>query len=346
MILFEKFGQHQPLNRQSERYRREGIDLSVSTLADQVGACTTALQPLHALIERHVLAAERLHGDDTTVPILAKGKTVTGRVWTYVRDDRPFGGHAPPAALYYASRDRKHEHPLQHLQAFTGILQADAYSGYNDSSTPRALRERLRRHCARHTQGDSSLSWPISRPMTAQQEGDGDLANRSRNGQAHRRPVRYRTRHQRPKRRRASASTPGTECAPSGGAGNLAAGAAVASLALVPGRRTHRLYAAALGSVCQVPRRWLDLPDEQRGGARTARICPGTQVLAVCRLGARRRSRRLHGHADHDGEAQRHRSASLAGGCAGADRRSRNPQARRASALELGCRDGASSIAA
>src|SRR5712691_11163369 len=136
MILFEKFGQHQPLNRQSERYRREGIDLSVSTLADQVGACTTALRPLHALIERHVLAAERLHGDDTTVPILAKGKTVTGRIWTYVRDDQPFGGHAPPAALYYASRDRKHEHPVQHLQAFTGILQADAYSGYNELYDP------------------------------------------------------------------------------------------------------------------------------------------------------------------------------------------------------------------
>ena len=116
--------------------RREGIDLSVSTLADQVGACTTALRPLHALIERHVLAAERLHGDDTTVPILAKGKTVTGRIWTYVRDDRPFGGHAPPAALYYASRDRKHEHPVQHLQAFTGILQADAYSGYNELYDP------------------------------------------------------------------------------------------------------------------------------------------------------------------------------------------------------------------
>ena len=82
MILFEKFSQHQPLNRQSERYRREGIDLSVSTLADQVGACTTVLQPLHALIERHVLAAERLHGDDTTVPILAKGPTsvTTGRL--------------------------------------------------------------------------------------------------------------------------------------------------------------------------------------------------------------------------------------------------------------------------
>jgi transposase len=136
MILFEKFGQHQPLNRQSERYRREGVDLSLSTLADQVGACTTVLQPLHALIERHVLAAERLHGDDTTVPILAKGKTIKGHVWTYVRDDRPFAGRGPPAALYYASRDRRHEHPARHLHGFTGILQADAYSGYNELYNP------------------------------------------------------------------------------------------------------------------------------------------------------------------------------------------------------------------
>jgi transposase len=130
MILFEKFGQHQPLNRQSERYRREGIDLSVSTLADQVGAGATALQPLHALIEAHVLAAERLHADDTTVPILSRGRTVTGRIWTYVRDDRPFAGPAPPAALYYASRDRRQEHPERHLRRYRGILQADAYSGY------------------------------------------------------------------------------------------------------------------------------------------------------------------------------------------------------------------------
>jgi transposase len=136
MILFEKFGQHQPLNRQSERYAREGIDLSLSTLADQVGACATALLPLHALIERHVLAGERLHGDDTTVPILAKGQTVKGHIWTYVRDDRPFGGRAPPAALYYASRDRRQEHPARHLQGFTGILQADAYSGYNELYDP------------------------------------------------------------------------------------------------------------------------------------------------------------------------------------------------------------------
>jgi len=136
MVLFEKFGQHQPLNRQSERYAREGIDLSVSALADQVGACAAVLQPLHALIEAHVLSAGRLHGDDTTVPILAKGKTVTGRIWTYVRDDRPFGGTAPPAALYYASRDRTQQHPECHLRGFTGILQADAYSGYSGLYDP------------------------------------------------------------------------------------------------------------------------------------------------------------------------------------------------------------------
>jgi transposase len=92
MILFEKYGQHQPLNRQSERYAREGIDLSLSTLADQVGGCATALRPLFALIEAHVLGAERVHGDDSTVPILANGKTETGRIWVYVRDDKPFGG--------------------------------------------------------------------------------------------------------------------------------------------------------------------------------------------------------------------------------------------------------------
>jgi len=136
MILFEKFGQHQPLNRQSERYAREGIELSVSTLADQVGACTRILQPLHSLIEAHVLAAGRLHADDTTVPILAKGRTTTGRIWTYVRDDRPFGGPAPPAVLYHASRDRRGEHPEGHLRDYAGILQVDAYSGYNGFYDP------------------------------------------------------------------------------------------------------------------------------------------------------------------------------------------------------------------
>ncbi|MGH7186934.1 MAG: IS66 family transposase, partial [Pseudomonadota bacterium] len=130
MLLFEKFGQHQPLNRQAERYAREGVPLALSTLADQVGASCAALEPILRRIERHVFAAERLHGDDTTVPVLAKGKTVTGRCWVYVRDDRPFNGRAPPATMFYYSRDRGAEHPRMHLARWSGVLQADAYGGY------------------------------------------------------------------------------------------------------------------------------------------------------------------------------------------------------------------------
>jgi hypothetical protein len=132
MVLDAKFANHLPLNRQSEAYAREGIDLDVSTLADWVGACTATLAPLFTLIQAHVMAAERLHGDDTTVPVLAKGKTITGRLWTYVRDDRPFGGPSPPAAIFYYSRDRRGEHPQRHLAGYRGILQADAYAGFND----------------------------------------------------------------------------------------------------------------------------------------------------------------------------------------------------------------------
>ena len=130
MIVFEKFGQHQPLNRQAERYAREGVPISLSTMADAVGASCVALDPILRLIEAHVLAAERLHGDDTTVPVLAKGKTDTGRCWVYVRDDTPFGGTAPPAAIFYYSRDRKGEHPQRHLASYAGLFQADAFDGY------------------------------------------------------------------------------------------------------------------------------------------------------------------------------------------------------------------------
>jgi len=130
MIMFEKFGQHQPLNRQAERYAREGVPLSLSTLADQVGACAAALMPLFDRLRAHVMAAERLHGDDTIVPVLASGKTDLARAWVYVRDDRPFGGTSPPAAVFYYSRDRGGEHPQAHLAGYAGILQADAYGGY------------------------------------------------------------------------------------------------------------------------------------------------------------------------------------------------------------------------
>ena len=136
MIVFEKFGQHQPLNRQAERYALEGAPIALSTMADAVGAICAALDPLRRLLEAHVMAAERLHGDDTTVPVLAEGKTDTGRLWTYVRDDKPFGGAGPPAAIFYYSRDRRAEHPQAHLAGYAGILQADAYDGYNKLYLP------------------------------------------------------------------------------------------------------------------------------------------------------------------------------------------------------------------
>jgi transposase len=130
-VLFSKYGLHLPLNRQSAAYAREGIDLDVSTLADWVGAAAATLMPLVEAISEHVLAAERIHADDTTVPVLAKGKTHTGRLWTYVRDDRPFGGHDPPAACFFYSRDRGGEHPERHLAGYAGLMQADAYAGFN-----------------------------------------------------------------------------------------------------------------------------------------------------------------------------------------------------------------------
>ena len=132
MIAFDKYGQHQPLNRQSERIAREGIDLSLSTLADLIGHICVALAPIHGLIKRHVLDGVRLHGDDTTVPLLARGGTTTARLWTYVRDDRPWDGGVPPAALFHFSTDRRKEHPTRHLAGWHGVLQSDVYGGYND----------------------------------------------------------------------------------------------------------------------------------------------------------------------------------------------------------------------
>lgn len=129
-VLFAKYGLHLPLHRQSVVYRREGLDLDVSTLADWVGASTATLMPLVDAIRNHVFAAERIHADDTTVPVLAKGKTRTGRLWAYVRDDRPFAGPEPPAAVFFYSPDRGGEHPEQHLSGYAGLMQADAYAGF------------------------------------------------------------------------------------------------------------------------------------------------------------------------------------------------------------------------
>jgi len=131
-LLVAKYCDHLPLYRQSEIYAREGLELDRSTLCDWVGQAAWLLDPVVAAIRRHVFAGEKIHGDDTTVPVLAPGlgRTKTGRLWVYVRDDRPFCGAAPPAAAYFYSPDRGGEHPASHLAAFTGLLQADGYAGF------------------------------------------------------------------------------------------------------------------------------------------------------------------------------------------------------------------------
>jgi hypothetical protein len=130
-VLVSKFADHMPLYRQSEIFAREGIDLDRSTLAGWVGAASELVAPLVDEIRKYVLAASKIHADDTPVPVLApgNGKTRTGRLWTYVRDDRPAALPNAPAVWFAYSEDRRGEHLQQHLKDFTGALQADAYSG-------------------------------------------------------------------------------------------------------------------------------------------------------------------------------------------------------------------------
>jgi hypothetical protein len=132
-VLTAKYADHLPLYRQSEIYEREGVDLGRSTLAGWVGAASQILQPLVDTLKQYVLHAEKLHADDVPVPVLepGNGKTKTGRLWTYVRDDRPAGSTDAPAVWFAYSADRKSEHPAQHLETFSGMLQADGFPGFN-----------------------------------------------------------------------------------------------------------------------------------------------------------------------------------------------------------------------
>jgi len=132
-VLVGKYTDHLPLYRQAEIFAREGLDLDRSLLAQWVGSASALLMPLTDALRAHMFAADVVHGDDSPIPVLAPGtgKTKTGHLWTYVRDERPAGGQAAPAAWYAFSPDRKGEHPQHHLEAFTGILQADGYAGYS-----------------------------------------------------------------------------------------------------------------------------------------------------------------------------------------------------------------------
>src|SRR5262249_21695202 len=132
-VLVAKYSDHLPLYRQSEIYGREGVELDRSTLADWVGGASHTLEPLVDALGQYVRSAKKLHADDSPVPVLApgNGKTKTGRLWAYVRDDRPAGSTDAPAVWFAYSPDRKGEHPANHLDGFYGTLQADAFAGFN-----------------------------------------------------------------------------------------------------------------------------------------------------------------------------------------------------------------------
>ena len=133
-IAISKYDDHLPLYRQAEIFAREGVSLETSTLSGWVGATAAALKPLVDALAVEVMASDTLHVDDTPVPVLAPGtgKTKTGRLWAYVRDERPFAGKRPPAALFFYSPDRKGEHPQRHLEEFRGVIHADGYAGFNE----------------------------------------------------------------------------------------------------------------------------------------------------------------------------------------------------------------------
>ena len=160
-VAVSKYLDHLPLYRQSEIYARQGIDLDRSTMAGWIGAISSLVEPLVDAIGRHVIASAKIHADDTPVPVLdpGNGKTKTGRLWVYVRDDRPGGSNDPPAAWYRYTKTREGSHPRRHLAQFRGVLQADAFAGFNTLYENGAIRE-----AACWAQGLNPEAYPAPRP--------------------------------------------------------------------------------------------------------------------------------------------------------------------------------------
>jgi transposase len=259
MVLYAKYGHHQPLNRQSESLARDGIDLDVSTLADWVGACTASLAPLVELVRLHVLGAARLHGDDTTVPVLAKGKTVTGRVWSYVRDDRPLAGPAPPAAVFFYSRNRDGEHPRKHLAGYTGVLQADAYGGFNGLYDPkRSPGPITEAACWSHGRRKFFVLADVAKSAPDSEQ----RATRRRGSAPDRRDLRNRGRDQRIAGGAASRHAHDPHCAARRRARKLDAQRARPAVSPCRCRQSHGLHVEALGRLHPVSRRWPHLLDQ------------------------------------------------------------------------------------
>ena len=209
-VLVSKYCDHLPLYRQSEIYAREGLDLPRGLLAGWVGKAAELVEPMAALIGRHALAGPRVHADDTPMPMLApgRGRTQTARSWAYLRDDRPFGGRDPPAVLYEFTPDRKGEHPQRRLREFRGILQADAYSGFNALyESGRVVEAACWTHARRHFHDELlANASPLAREAI---ERMGPLCSPSRRSSTASRPRRASPPARRARRRGWPICTPG-----------------------------------------------------------------------------------------------------------------------------------------
>ena len=299
MIMFEKFGQHQPLNRQAERYALEGVPIALSTMADAVGSVCAALDPLLRLVEAHVMAAERLHGDDTTVPVLAMGKCDVGAMLGLcARTTGLSAARDPPAAMFYYSRDRRGEHPQAHLASYSGILQADALADTTNSTSPSEVLGRSGKRPVGSMPGARSSPWRILRKT---------------------RGARLRARRRSPSRRlRSRSCAASTPCSRSS-ARSMAKSAdhrkavrqaqsapLVADLEAYMREQCAKLsrghdLAKAMNYMFKrwallhtLPRRWPRLPLEQCRRKSAARHRIGQKVVVILRVRPRRAPRRRH----------------------------------------------------
>ncbi len=321
MILDAKHGEDRPLNRQSEAYAREGVNLDVSTLADHVGAGAAVLSPLTELIRRHVFAAERVHGDETTVPVLARGKTITGRLWTYLRDDRPFAGPDPPAAVFFllAQSRRRASCPAP------GRLCRHP-AGRRLCRVRRALRRQTQ--TGPDHRGGLLEPWPaplLRAGRSAQSAAGG------RGGPAYRRDLRHRAQDQWPAGRRLAVRQRDSK-------------PVVADLEKWMRARLSRHAATAQAIDYRLTRwpaftRFLDDGRICLGNNAAERalrgIAPGRRSWRFAGSDSRRRTSGGDVHADRHDQAQRHRPASLARRRARPHRRSSRLPALRASPLAL-----------
>ena len=308
-VIVSKFADHLPLYRQSEIYARQGVEISRSTLAGWVGAASELLAPLVDAIQKHVLAGRKLHADDTPMPVLApgNGKTKTGRLWTYVRDDRPAGEDTAPAVWFAYSEDRKGEHPRQHLKNFKGALQADAYAGFHHLYGETTFMKSRAGHMHRRKFHDIHVmhASPTTTEALARIGALYAIEDEIRG-----KPADLRLSIRRPEPGRCSIEL------------RRWMEKALRSLVIEErDRRRDPIRALALACSHALHRRWPvgDRQQRRRTGAACRRSW--TEELLVCRIRLRRRACRRHVHLDRLGQAQRTRSGALPPHSAGADRR-------------------------